>query len=277
MVLGINRRNALIARENPKRAIRLARDKVATKQRLAAVGVPVPATLAHLVTDRDVDTLEWERLPDQWVMKPQRGSRGRGVMVVQGRDGHHWLRPGGQRVASHLLRAHAAAIVDGCFTDGNVDGVLIEPLLVADGRLAQLAPTGLPDVRVICRGGTPLMAMLRLPTVASEGRGNLHQGGIGAAVDLTSGVITRAVHRGCEITAHPDTAGAIVGQVVPMWPEVLAAAAASGPAIGLGYVGVDLVVDAQHGVVVLEVNSHPGLEIQNINLASLRAKVGGAR
>lgn len=275
MVLGINRRNALIARENPKWAIRLARDKVATKERLAAAGVPVAATLARLVEDRDVRSFEWSRLPDRWVMKPQRGSRGRGVLVVTGRSGDRWTRAGGSVVSDVSLRAHASAIIDGSFTDGARDAVLFEPLLVADERLAPMAPTGLPDVRVICRRGTPLMAMLRLPTVASEGRGNLHQGGIGAAIEMASGVITRAVHRGREVSVHPDTGGVIVGQVVPLWPEVLSAAAASGPAVGLGYVGVDLVLDAQLGVIVLEVNSHPGLEIQNINSASLRARVSG--
>ena len=37
-----------------------------------------------------------------------------------------------------------------------------------------------------------------------------------------------------------------------------------GAATGLGYLGVDIVVDEAAGPLVLEVNSHPGLEIQNI-------------
>ena len=37
------------------------------------------------------------------------------------------------------------------------------------------------------------MAMLRLPTKASGGRANLHQGAIGAGVDLVTGVTHHAV------------------------------------------------------------------------------------
>ena len=38
----------------------------------------------------------------------------------------------------------------------------------------------------------------------------------------------------------------------------------------LGYLGVDLVVDAKLGPQVLEINVRPGLEIQNVNAMGLR-------
>lgn len=252
MVLGINRRNALIARENPPGAIRLVRDKVATKQRLAAHGVAVPATLALLTRPDEVDVMNWASLPRGWVMKPRRGSRGRGVLVAA------------EPLGTDRCVTHASAIIDGEFTDGRQDAALIEPLLVPRRELRSLAPQGLPDVRVVVWRGEPLLAMARLPTVASRGRGNLHQGGIGAAIDLSSGEMVRAVHGGIAISRHPDTGGTIVGASIPCWTAVLDDAVAAAAATGLGYAGVDVVIDEHAGALVLEVNGHPGLEIQNV-------------
>ena len=44
-------------------------------------------------------------------------------------------------------------------------------------------------------------------------------------------------------------------------------------ALGLGYVGVDIVIDAARGAQVLECNAFPGLEIQNVNAAGLAGRI----
>lgn len=269
MVLGINRRNALIARRNSPDAVRLVRDKLRTKTRLQDNKVPVPPTLATIGHTDEARDLDWGALGESWVMKPCASSQGRGVMVVVGRRGGSWALAGGQLVGLRGVIAHADAIVDGDHSGGRPDRVIIEPLLVPHAVLAPLAPVGLPDIRVVCLDDEPLLAMMRLPTRTSGGRGNLHQGGIGAAVDLQTGRVTRALHAGREISRHPDTHAAIVGSTVPEWPAVLDAARRAGPACGLGYSGSDVVVDASWGTVVLEVNAHPGLEIQNVCGASL--------
>ena len=63
------------------------------------------------------------------------------------------------------------------------------------------------------------MAMLRLPTKASNGRANLHQGGIGTGVDLDTGRTNHAVQRNRVVDHHPDTGVPLVGRVVPYWPR----------------------------------------------------------
>ena len=70
---------------------------------------------------------------------------------------------------------------------------------------------GIPDIRVILYRNEPAMAMLRLPTKESGGRANLHQGGIGAGVDLASGVTNHAVRKNRFVAKHPDT-GVPVGR-----------------------------------------------------------------
>jgi len=107
--------------------------------------------------------------------------------------------------------------------------------------------------------------MLRLPTQASNGRANLHQGGIGTGVDLDTGRTNRAVQRNRAVERHPDTGVPLVGLTVPYWPRVLEMARRVAEAVGLGYIGVDIVVDAKQGPMLLEANARPGLAIQIAN------------
>src|SRR5262249_51187014 len=108
----------------------------------------------------------------------------------------------------------------------------------------------------------PVMAMLRLPTRASDGRANLHQGGIGTGVELDGGVTHHAVLRNRLVERHPDTGVPVVGRQVPCWPQVLEMSRRVAEAVGLGYIGVDIVVDADKGPMLLEANARPGLAIQ---------------
>jgi alpha-L-glutamate ligase-like protein len=183
---------------------------------------------------------------------------------VRGRRGDGWIEASGRQIDRDRLVAHARSIIDGEHTSGRHDAAIVEPLLVSHPSIGEIAPVGLPDIRVIVHRGRPILAMLRIPTVASGGRGNLHQGGIGAAIDLVSGRIVRAVLRGRPVTHHPESGEPIVGSFVPMWRQVMEVSEGVARATGLGYLGADIVVDEALGVAVLEVNSHPGLEIQNV-------------
>jgi len=136
--------------------------------------------------------------------------------------------------------------------------------------LARLSYQGLPDIRVICADDEPRLAMLRLPTGRSGGRANLHQGAIGAAVDIDSGRVVAARMGRKDLQEHPDTGERLLGAHIPFWDDVLYAAARCGPATGLRYVGADVVIEAQ-GPLILEVNARPGLQIQNVTASGMRA------
>ena len=120
-------------------------------------------------------------------------------------------------------------------------------------------------MRVILYRDVPVMAMLRLPTKMSNGRANLHQGAVGVGVDIKTGTTCAAVLRDRATDCHPDTGMSVLGLTVPHWPRILEMSEKVSRAVGLGYVGVDIVVDHRLGPVILEANARPGLAIQIAN------------
>ncbi|MEW1634267.1 sugar-transfer associated ATP-grasp domain-containing protein [Streptomyces sp. NPDC093801] len=263
-VLGMNLRNARIAEQNPTAAIRLVNDKYATKEALTAAGAPTSPTVALLRSRPEVSSLDWSGLPDCWALKPNQSLGGNGIMLSFGRRRSHWSSSSGKRITREAVADHLRRILDGEFSPRPNDWAMFEPLIRAHPDLDRLSHQGLPDIRVICRGDRPQLAMLRLPTRFSGGRANLHQKAIGAAVDLATGRITHALIGRAATGHHPDTGEPLVGASVPHWPEVLDAARRCAGATGLRYLGADIVVDADRGPLVLEVNARPGLQIQNV-------------
>jgi alpha-L-glutamate ligase-like protein len=109
------------------------------------------------------------------------------------------------------------------------------------------------------------MAMVRLPTRASHGKANLHQGAVGAGIDIATGVSLNGVIDTEVVTHHPDTTHAICGLQIPDWDTILDISARCYELTGLGYIGVDIVLDRDLGPLVLELNARPGLAIQIAN------------
>lgn len=272
-MLGLNRRNhAYLFGYNAPDRYRLVDDKQATKAILAAHGIPTPAlhaTCDHLGAVRGLgETLT--TLSD-FVLKPARGAGGAGIVVIVERHEGRFTKSSGAVLDRRALEAHACDVITGGYsTGGRSDLLLVETRVVAEPRLAALAYRGVPDVRVLVFRGVPVLAMLRLPTRRSDGRANLHLGGVGVGVELESGITTFGVIGWRERALHPDLGVPLAGVVVPCWRDVLLLAARAADAIGLGFVGVDLVLDARHGPLVLELNARPGLSIQLANRTGLR-------
>src|SRR5262249_42579116 len=212
--------------------------------------------------------------PMDFVIKPNRGSAGRGVLVVIGRDRDRFLRHNGERLDLDDLRQHISDILSGMYSlGGRPDEALLQSRLQFPPAFAPIAFKGIPDLRVIVYRGEPAMAMLRLPTRESGGRANLHQGGIGAGVDLDTGQTHHAVRHNSFVHSHPDTNVSVVGREVPFWRDVLAMSRRVAQEVGLGYVGIDIVIDATHGPMLLEANARPGLAIQIANARGLRPRL----
>jgi alpha-L-glutamate ligase-like protein len=270
-VLGINRRNLdlVFADYRPGRFGELD-DKVRSKVRLEGAGVAVPATIGVVKRPGDVARLEeWLADHDEFVVKPSRGWGGRGILVLERASDALWRTPGGRELDDQAIHDHVLEILTGVFSlDESEDCALIEQRIRPDAFLHDLYPRGMSDLRVVVEDGEPVQAMLRVPTDASDGKANLHGGGLGLGIDLASGRIVHAVQQGRTVTSHPDTGLELVGRSVPRWAECLEVARAAAAAVApIRYVGVDIVIDAARGPLVLEINARPGLAIQIANRA----------
>jgi alpha-L-glutamate ligase-like protein len=104
---------------------------------------------------------------------------------------------------------------------------------------------------------------------ASDGKANLHRGAIGVGIHIKEGTTSTAVHRSAVITHHPDTGHPLCDIQVPYWKEMLLMSARAFDMTGLGYLGVDMVIDRQRGPLLLELNARPGLQIQIANQTGL--------
>ncbi len=267
-ILGMNRRNAAcILDHNPRRLFPVVDDKLRMHGLCRQIAVPTPAIYTEIGYHSML-----RRLPEllaghnDFVLKPNRGSAGRGVLVIAGREGNCFLRHNGERVRLESLRQHCSDILSGMYSLGGLpDQVLVQQRVRLHPAFDAVAFKGIPDIRVILYRNEPAMAMLRLPTRESNGRANLHQGGLGVGIELSSGLTHHAVQRNRFVECHPDTGVPLVGLRVPHWRDVLLMARRVAEAVGLGYLGVDIVVDAEEGPMLLEANARPGLAIQIAN------------
>jgi len=278
-VIGINERNeGLIGRFNHRKAIRLVDDKTITKTLANDAGIPTPALFGTATNVSDCRKIAGMIDPDRGaVIKPAHGSQGKGIMILLRQTcprRPEWERNGGAPIAEHDISFHTTNVMSGMFSlGGEPDTAMVEERIEFDKVFDSICYGGVPDIRIVALKGVPIAAMLRLPTRESDGKANLHQGGVGVGIHIPTGVTRGAMQHGRRITAHPDTDGILNGVAIPGWREMLEMAAKSYEVTGLGYLGVDIVLDRGKGPMLLELNARPGLAIQIANGEGLRHRV----
>lgn len=272
-VVGINRRNRdLILRYNSRRLFPLVDDKVRTKELARSAGIPTPELHAVLRTEREAR----RRLPGllerhpSCAIKPAHGAGGDGILVLDCRRGARLRRSSGLWLREDEVAFHVSNVLSGVYSLGAIrDVAMVEARVEFSSHFEHLSHGGVPDIRIVVLLGYPVMAMVRLPTRQSDGRANLHQGAVGAGVDIGSGRTQEGVWLDERISHHPDTGEPIAGVEIPEWGAILTLAARCYDITGLGYLGVDVVLDRQRGPLLLELNARPGLGIQIANDAGL--------
>ncbi len=272
-VIGINERNIRYVNHlNPRKLLYTVDDKLATKRLAEKVAIPTPELYGVISDARDMRRLaDMMRHPDGFVIKPAQGSQGKGIMVIDGPLKGGWRLASGRRVELDMIRFQINNILSGMYSlGGQPDKALIEYRVKFDDVFGAISFKGVPDIRVIVLKGVPAFAMLRLPTAESDGKANLHRGGVGVGVDIATGQTQLAMQFDQLIELHPDTAHPLNGVQTPHWDEILLMAARSYDVTGLGYVGVDVVLDREKGPLLLELNARPGISIQIANRRGLK-------
>lgn len=274
-IMGINRRNSdYVLRYNPRHLFPLVDDKINTKLRAENEGIHVPPMLGVINSEKHI--AKFKQLVDSqrdFVIKPAQGAGGDGITVITDRFEGFFRTISGRLLSLEDLEFQLSSILSGIYSlGGHRDRALIEYRVQPDPIFSAISYQGVPDIRVIVLRGYPVLAMLRLPTRQSGGKANLHQGAIGVGVDLATGITLDGTWHNKKIQRHPDTGNPVRGVQLPFWDGFISLATRCYELTGLGYLGVDMVLDKDLGPLMLELNARPGLNIQIANDVGLAAR-----
>lgn len=267
-ILGMNSRNInYISRYNSRKLYCLVDDKLRTKELAEQYSIPSPKL--YFVVKEQHEIRDLERLLKNigsFALKPAKGSGGKGILIIRDSDQKDFIKSSGAELTINDIRHHVSNIIAGLFSlAGNPDVAIVEELIQPDDIFNDYSFEGVPDIRIIVFKGYPVMAMLRLATRASDGKANLHQGALGVGLDLKDGHSIKAVQYSLPVTNHPDTGRSLDSIKIPDWKEIMKLACGCYEMTGLGYIGVDIVLDKNKGPLLLEMNARPGLAIQIAN------------
>ncbi len=275
-ILGLNARNReYIMRHNPRRRYPLVDDKLTTKRLAIEAGIAVPQLYATFETEHDLQKLGERLAPySEFVIKPAHGSGGSGVLVIDGRRKDLVVKPDGRGLSLEEVEFHVSNILSGIYSLGGVrDDAMVEYRVRVDPIFDPVSYQGVPDIRLLVYRGVPTMAMVRLPTRQSDGKANLHQGAVGVGIEIATGLTVHGVWQNRSVAEHPDFGVSLSHIEIPNWPRLLELGARCYELTGLGYLGVDIVIDRTHGPLLLELNARPGLAIQIANRRGLRGRL----
>lgn len=272
-VMGINQRNGdYILKYNDRRNYPVVDDKIITKMRAIQAGIHVPELYGIIEAEHEIE--HFDKIIEghnDFVIKPAQGAGGDGIIVIADRfDETRFKTISGRMITRSEIEYQISSILTGLYSLGGTrDRALIEYRVTPDPLFKDISFEGVPDIRVIVLMGYPVMSMLRLPTRQSNGKANLHQGAIGVGVDLATGRTLQGSWINEKIVKHPDTNNPVSSVQLPNWDGFMTLAASCYELSGLGYIGVDMVLDKDKGPLILELNARPGLNIQISNDAGL--------
>ena len=287
-ILGLNRRNQEYVRPlNPAHAIKIANNKLLTKKILNRHEINTPTLYKVIRNKEQLKRFDWNSLPKSFVIKPNRGTQGAGILIFYGKKKGQeaWIRTNGTIMTKEAIQSFIEKILEGNFSLGNrPDIALIEERVENHPILREFSYKGVPDIRIIVFNNVPIMAMTRIPTKESDGKANLHAGAICAGIDMANGTTTSAIHlrrnallsdsyERVEYTTDLKENKPVTGIKIPYWDKILEIAIKCQNITGLGYIGVDIGIDKNKGPIVFEVNARPGLGIQVANNAGLRSRL----
>ena len=287
-ILGMNRRNQVYVRpHNLRKGKRIADNKLLTKRLFAKNDIATPELFKVVRTKTQLKYFDWNSLPKSFVIKPNRGSTGSGILVIFGRSKGklEWIKSSGQRISQYDLEIHMQNILEGRFSMGNRnDIVLIEERVANHPFIKPYAYKGIPDIRVIVYNQVPIMSYIRIPTKRSDGKANLNAGGLAVGIDIASGLTTHAIRKKpysfmeynydiLETTQDFKRNLPLRGIKIPYFDEILEIALKSQQISGLGFMAVDIAIDRDKGPLVFEINARPGPAIQIANMAGLRSRL----
>lgn len=130
-VLGMNARNLRYIRtKNTGESVSLADSKMKTKNFLSGRGIPFAETYAVIASQQELNNFSFDSIDsDYFVVKPNHGSKGQGILIVKKAKNNKFLISG-EEWTEDEIRLFMTDILGGVFSlYGNHDRIVIEELL----------------------------------------------------------------------------------------------------------------------------------------------------
>ncbi len=299
--------NALILiylkRFHPEKAVRLAVNKIDTKEFLSQRWIPVPQTYDEIRSRQELYEYDFSTVAaakgDGFMLKPVKGSRGRGIYRVKLIDdpnitfeapeasmlesmfmrhspyADQLYQVGDKILNDTTLRRYLVDTLDGKNSINPIDGdtIMLEEILVPGSGFEQYCKYGLADIRVIVFNLIPIAAMLRVPTEQSDGKANLDRGGLGMWVEVATGKIY-AMYQNGKIykKKFPAQYAQFQNQYLSYWDDILSYSSKIQYFANLGYLALDRVI-TEDGPKLLEINARAGLKFQIASMLPIRNRL----
>lgn len=246
-----------------------------SKARLIEHELPVPPTYAVVSSVGEV-AAAWERVRslNSFVIKSTDRRAASTALVVQRamEDGDEfWRTPSGRRMTAAQIQGYMVDLVSGAVSGSTPDPVVIEYRVTIDDMFYQIYPRGLTGIRVYTYNGDAVLAMARIPTDPADAGAS--RGVLCAGIDMHSGMLSAACDRKGYLAEHPDTYASIEGVKINNWSGILKICSRTANAVPFEYLSIDLVVDADRGPIVMQVNERPGIDIQDAPMSTVEAAV----
>lgn len=299
-ILGNNARNLLyIKKFNDKKAIRLANNKLETKNFLSERGIPFAKTYGIISNRNELYDFDFSYLPKKtFVIKPNQGSKGEWILIVKDMKKNDQIIPkhkktlvsqieqrrtkiipyktiptnkrevysiGENTMDDETFRRNLLDIIDGKYSMsmGN-DKVIIEEKLVPGELFKDFCERWLADIRVIVFNLVPIATMIRVPTKYSHGKANLAQWGLGLGIEVGTGKIISMSRKNKIYTRKfPKEFAHFYGKQIPYRKDILFLSSKAQYYVNLGYLALDRVI-TNEGPKLLEINARAGLEVQKV-------------
>lgn len=295
-ILWLNARNLnYIKKFNPKKTIRLADNKVRTKNFLSARDIPVPKTFWTISNHTDLMNYDFSLLDEEeFVIKPNKWSKWRWISIVRFHKNSHqaidskkfWFFDrflywsfsffdhtytiGWVEYTDLEFKKKLIAILDGAYSLWVwSDTILIEEKLIPGEWFEKFCHYGLADMRIIVFNLVPIAAMVRVPTIHSGWKANLAQWWIWLWIEIGSGkIVSMQLNWVLYDEEFPLEHKDFRNKKIPFWDEILLHSSRIQFFTNMGYLALDWVI-TEKWPKLLEVNARAWLEIQKISLTPL--------
>ena len=303
-ILWNNARNLLYIRKfNNKKAIRLANNKLETKNFLSERGIPFAKTYWIISNRNELYDFDFWFLPKKtFVIKPNQGSKWAWIFIVKNISKQEKIEqkeenltnkiqkirskiipyktiPTNKKEIYHIgnketndptFRRYLLDIIDGKYSmTMGWDKVIIEEKLLPWELFKEFCERWLADIRVIVFNLVPIATMIRVPTKYSNWKATLAQWWLGLWIEIWTGKITSMLWKNKVYTRKfPKEFAHFFGKQIPYRKDILFLSSKAQYYVNLGYLALDRVI-TNEGPKLLEINARAGLEVQKVTNAPL--------